>query len=173
MTKPSYPSDDSSDPSAERRRAMVAVGAVTDRLTRPLLGKQGLAEGALLAHWETIVGIDLAAFALPERVHFPRGRRDGGEVTVRVGSGPAAVQLQHDAPRVIERINGYFGYPAVARLKIVQAPLPVRRDPRPPDPPPLNGAEAASVARAVAAVADPDLRAALERLGHAVRRRHR
>lgn len=164
------------DTSAERKYRMLAVGAVTDRLTRPILGKHGLAEGNLLAHWEDIVGPLVASLALPERVRFPKGRRDGGELTVRVSSGPVAVQIQHDSPRVLEKVNGYFGYPAIGRLKIVQAPLPVRRPRRRPEPPPLAPAEARAVQDAVASIA-PDapegLRLALERLGQAVARRRK
>ncbi|MFA7428752.1 MAG: DciA family protein [Rhodospirillaceae bacterium] len=161
------------DPTAERKYKMLAVGAVTDRLTRPILGKHGLAEGNLLAHWEAIVGPAVAALALPERVRFPKGRRDGGELTVRVSSGPVAVQIQHDVPRILERVNSYYGFPAVVRLKIVQAPLPVRRPRRPPDPPPLAPAEAKAVADIVAPIVPDELRAALERLGQAVARRRK
>lgn len=161
------------DPAAERKSRMLAVGAVTDPLTRPLLGKHGLAEGNLLANWDAIVGPAVASMALPERVRFPKGRRDGGEVTVRVASGPVAVQIQHDTPRILERINGYFGYPAVGRLKIIQAPLPVRRPRRPAEPPPLKPDEARAVEQSVAEISDPGLRAALERLGQAVARRRK
>lgn len=167
------PSPARPDPAAERRSRMLAVGAVTDPLTRPLLGKHGLAEGNLLANWDAIVGPLVASLALPERMRFPKGRRDGGELTVRVASGPVAVQIQHDAPRVLERVNGYFGYPAVVRLKIVQAPLPLRRPRRPPEPPPLKPEEARVVEQAVADIPDPALRAALERLGQSVARRRK
>lgn len=170
MKKPSTPARETPP---ERKYKMLAVGALTDRLTRPLLGKHGLAEGNLIANWEAIVGPAVAALALPEKVRFPKGRRDGGELTVRVSSGPVAVQIQHDSPRVLERVNGYFGYPAIARLKIVQAPLPVRRPRRPPEPPPLRPADAKAVAEAVADIPNPELRAALERLGQAVARRRK
>ncbi|MGC2856718.1 DUF721 domain-containing protein [Novispirillum sp. DQ9] len=175
MKKPSPARPDPARPdkAAERKYKMLAVGAVTDPLTRPLLGKHGLAEGNLLANWDAIVGPMIAALALPERVRFPKGRRDGGELTVRVASGPVAVQMQHDSPRVLERVNAYFGYPAVVRLKIIQAPLPLRRPRRPAEPPPLKPAEAEAVASAVADIPDPGLRAALERLGAAVARRRK
>lgn len=149
-------------------RGPLAVGAVAGKITRPLLGKRGLAEGDLIAHWEAIVGADLAPLALPEQLRFPKGKRENGELMVRCGSGPAAVLIQHETPRILERITRFFGYPAVTRLKIHQAPLPILRKGRPPPPPPLAAAEQQSIHAAVAEVEDPALRAVLERLGTAI-----
>lgn len=152
-------------------RGPLAVAAVAGRITRPILGKRGLAEGDILSRWATIVGPTLAAYALPEQVKFPRGRREDGELLVRVSNGSFATSLQHDAPIVIERINGYFGYAAIRSLKIVQAPLPLRRPKVRKEPPPLSEAEKIRLGSDVSSVTDPELRAALERLGAAIRRR--
>lgn len=155
-------------------RGPIAVGSVTGKVTRPILGKRGLAEGNLISHWEAIVGSAVAAHALPERIKFPRGRRENGELIVRVASGPFAMQLQHDAPVVIERINSYFGYPAVRTVKIFQAPLPLRRTrTRKPPPAPLSGREESELAHALEGVTDPGLRAALDRLGRSMRQKRR
>ena len=35
-----------------------------------------------------------------------------------------ALEVQHMAPQIIERINGHFGAGTLARLHIVQRPLP-------------------------------------------------
>lgn len=160
------------DRSAERMaRGPLAVGAVAGRVTRPILGKRGLAEGDILGHWASVVGEVVARYAIPERVSFPRGRRDGGELVIRVASGPFAIQLQHDAPRVIERINAYFGYPAIARIKLMQAPLPVRRAARGVTLPPLSESEESALQSELVGITDPDLRASLERLGRSMRQR--
>jgi hypothetical protein len=152
-------------------RGLLAVGALSSKVTRPLLGKRGLGEGDLVGRWAMIVGPALASLTAPERLRFARGRRDAGELTVRVSSGPVAVEVQHDAPRLIDRINGHFGYAAVARLKVIQAPLP-----RPPRraavaPRPLTAEEERDLDALLAGVADDALRATLKRLGQAVRGR--
>lgn len=159
-------------PAAQRTaRGLLAVGAISGKVTRPVLGKRGLAEGDLVARWELIVGAAVAKLCVPERIRFPRGARDNGELVIRAASGPAATVLQHEKARVIERINGHFGYRAVKDLKIVQAPLPLRqRKPRPP-PRPLDPAEERDLDALLAGVTDPDLRATLERLGRAIRGR--
>lgn len=152
-------------------RGLLAVSAFSDRVAKPLLGKRGLAEGDLVAHWEAIVGPTLAVYTLPEQLRFPRGKREDGELTVRVASGPFATQLQHDAPTVIARINGYFGYAAVKRLKLLQAPLPRPKPRSAPEPRPLSPQEEQDLEGMLKGVHDPDLRAALARLGRNMMRR--
>ncbi len=135
------------------------------RLTKAALGKRGFAEGGIVTDWAAIVGSELAASSLPERLSFAQGERRDGTLQVRV-TGAFALELQHLEPMVIERINSYFGYRAVARLKIRQGPVPRRRGRRPsPAPDPAAGR---TVDLAVADIADPQLKAALAGFGRAL-----
>ncbi|MGE3304185.1 MAG: DUF721 domain-containing protein [Hyphomonadaceae bacterium] len=149
-----------------RKGGVRHLAALLPRLTRTALGKRGFAEGGIVADWPAIVGPELAAMSLPERLSFPQGARGDGTLQVRA-AGAMALELQHLEPVLIERINGYFGYRAVARLKIRQGPVPRqrrRREVAPPDP-----AAARAVDDAVAPVEDPALRAALAGFGRALR----
>lgn len=137
------------------------------RLMRPLFGKRGLADGRIVADWAEIAGPLLARSCRPERIAFPPGDRTGGTLHLKVAPGGLATEIQHIEPLLIERINGHFGYKAVARLRLVQGPLP----PPPPEPepaPPLAPEAEATLARTLAGVKDPGLRARLEALGRAV-----
>jgi hypothetical protein len=89
-------------------------------------------------------------------------------LTVHVG-GASALELQHGEAQVVERINDFFGYPAVARLRLIQAP-PVRpvKPPAPWPVRPLGAEELAALAGTVEAVRDRALRNALARLGQTV-----
>jgi hypothetical protein len=90
-------------------------------------------------------------------------------LTVHVG-GASALELQHGEAQVVERINDFFGYPAVARLRLIQAP-PVRPV-KPLAPWPVRALtidELAALATTVAAVSDHDLRSALARLGQTLK----
>ena len=91
--------------------------------------RYGFAHAALLERWPEIAGSRLAEVSLPLGLGFAPGSRTGGTLTLRV-EGPMATQLQHAADLVIERVNAYFGYAAVARLKLVQGPVPPRLPPR-------------------------------------------
>ena len=83
-----------------------------------------------------------------------------------MSAGTAALELQHSEPQLLERINSYFGYPAVARLRLIQAPpaLP-RHAPAAPAARPSMRTERAEIEAVVQPVADDALRAALAGLG--------
>jgi hypothetical protein len=78
------------------------------------------------------------------------------------------IEIQHRAPLVIERINLFFGRAVVERLALVQAPLPLSSPPPPAPARALARGEAAALDRQLDGIADPQLRAALDRLGRAV-----
>lgn len=146
-----------------------SVGQLVPRLARAAIGRRGFAEAGLIADWPAIAGAEIAAHALPERLEFPRGERLGGTLHLRVEGG-WALALQHLEPQLIERINGSLGYGAVARLKLHQGPLPRPPARRPPAPAPaaVSPEARAALAAQVAAIADPGLRKAVERLGLAL-----
>lgn len=154
----------------KRRGGMRSMGQLVPKLTRPILGKHGFAAAEILLDWPAIVGEDLSRVCRPDRLSFPRGRRNGGTLLLRVLSS-AATELQHESPRLLERVNRYFGYAAVDRLKLIQAPLgglPSR--PAAPRPPTRTADPAALAAlhERLAGVDDQDLRETLERLGASV-----
>lgn len=129
--------------------------------------KRGFSQTEILSRWPTIVGPMLAQHSCPERLTFEREKAAGANLLVRV-EGAFGLELQHLAPQVIDRINTYFGYRAVARLSIVQGPIP-RQSPRPRAAARgLSPAEEKSVVDAVAATRDPELAQALAALGRAV-----
>jgi hypothetical protein len=142
-----------------------AIAETVVRLTRRSLGKRGFSDAALIAEWPLVVGAGLGGTTLPVRIVFPRGERSGGVLHLRTSSGAMATQLQHLAPLVLQRINGYFGYAAVARLAISQGPLPARPVRRPPGPAVADAAAERQLERLLAGVDDPELKAVLASLG--------
>ena len=141
-----------------------ALAASLPKVTGKAFGRRGLAAGGLVADWPSIVGEQLAAVSLPRGL----SRTGQGTLTLRVESGHA-LTLQHLEPLVIERVNGYLGYRAVARLRLQQGPLGGRSAPPRPPPAPLSEAEEASLRARTGTVTDDNLRGALERLGRAVK----
>ena len=148
---------------------MRALAAAVAKVAKPALGRRGLAAGRVVADWPEIVGAELAGQCLPERL-ISGGAGHGGVLHIRV-AGPLATELQHLEPLVIEKINTYFGYRAVERLRLIQGPMP-NRPPR-PAPAPTREAAMGEAGRAeidarLGTMADGALRAALGRLGRAV-----
>ena len=107
---------------SDRTNAMLSLAVTLPKVTRRTLGRHGLAEGGLVTDWAAVVGATIAERSLPLRLSFTGGERREGTLHVRV-SGALALELQHLEPQVLERINGYFGYRAVARLRIHQGPV--------------------------------------------------
>jgi hypothetical protein len=134
-----------------------ALGKVTSKPFR----SRGFAALSVINEWHAIVGADLAGRTTPERL----GR--DGTLSVRV-AGPAATELQHQEPQIIERIARYFGYKAVHRLKFIQAPLPTPDSAKPTKRPQPPSASPVASNKLVTQTRDSDLRAALARLGAAV-----
>jgi hypothetical protein len=149
----------------EERLGFRAVGVAVSNLAGPILAKRG---GGILvrlkSHWSAIVGPDWAGLAWPRALG-----RDG--VLKLNAASVAALELQHSAPLLIERINLFFGRSVIGRLVIVQVgpePLPsVSRHGR-PILRPLAANEADALDKRLSGIADPELRTALAKLGRAV-----
>ncbi len=153
---------------AKRGRGPRVLAGVLNKVTRPIFGKRGFASGAVITEWPTIVGRHLAAHTAPERIAYQSGGRDRGVLHLRVDSGALATELQHLEPQLLDRINGYFGYRPVERLRIVHGPLPPAPAPPKPAPRALDRCEEKDLADRLAGIEDEDLRAALDALGRVV-----
>ncbi|MBV8972538.1 MAG: DUF721 domain-containing protein [Sphingomonadaceae bacterium] len=150
---------------AERPRAG-RVRPVADLL--PAIGDKafrrfGFAQNAVVARWAEIVGERYARYSVPEGLTFPAGKKAGGTLKVLV-TGSFAPMLKHVEPQVVERVNRFFGYDAVARLALRHGDLPSvqRRAARVEQP------LSAETETALREVADPELRARLESLARAL-----
>ena len=145
-----------------------ALAVTLPRVTAKAFGRRGLAEAGLVADWPAIVGGELAGVLLPRGLSFARrAERRDGTLTLRVEPGFAPA-VQHLEPLLIERINGYLGYPAVGRLRLQQGPVASRAPAAPRKAAPLPPEATKALAKRLDQVGDPELAAALERLGQAL-----
>jgi hypothetical protein len=136
-------------------------------ITKAAFARHGFAQADVVANWEAIAGSALADVSAPERIRWPRGsgeeaRKQGGTLIIRAAPG-RALELQYEASRIISAINSFFGYAAVAGIKVVQAADLAR--PRRPAPP---LAEKPVCEQILASLDESPLKAALERLGRGV-----
>ncbi len=133
--------------------------------------KQGFAARELVTRWAEIAGPEISAHSEPLKIQWPRpveGQKQEPATLVLRVEGPMALEIQHASDTILQRVNRFFGWSAVGRLALRQAPLS-RRD-RPaarhaPDPEAV-----AEVAETLSAVEDEELRAALARLGASIKR---
>ena len=144
-----------------RENGFRAVGGLAQRLTVGLAKGRNASIARLQAQWSTVVGPELARLTRPEALVAGRGRA-GKLLRLRV-PGAAALEIQHRAAQLVERVNGYYGHHMVDDIRIVQGPISAAPPPAPrpaPDPRRLR-----EMAERAATVEDPALRAVLARLG--------
>ena len=155
-------------PSISRGRGAPSksVGAFVPGLTRKAFEKFGFSTASLIMDWPRIAGADLAQWTTPERVKWPQGfetaelaqesgSRPGATLVLRVD--PArALDVEYRSRQIVERINAYFGYRAIAEIRILQAPLPAhatasaRAQAPKPEAPPVAPSSNDPLARALA-----------------------
>jgi len=139
-----------------------AVGVAVSKLAAPIVIKRG---GGILARlkaeWAAIVGPDWG------EVTWPTALGRDGVLKLHAASG-AALDLQHRAPLMIERINLFFGRSVITRLALVQGPLPLTPGLRGPLIRQLAPSEADAIDEKLSDVGDSELRAALAKLGRAI-----
>jgi len=83
--------------------------------------------------------------------------------------GPAALEIQHLSAVILERVNRFFGWQAIGRLALRQAPLRRRQPVTPPAP--LDPDATARIAAGLPQIKDENLRQALARLGAAIKQK--
>ncbi len=145
------------------------LNAAVAAITRQALGRRRSQLASVLSDWPMIAGPELAAKAVPQRLRS--GRSDAGaELTLRVDPADA-LELQHESPRLMDRLNAHFGFRAIARITLVQGRI--RRPPAALPPRALTAEEEGDVAALLRPVDRPALRQRLDALSRAVLGRRR
>ena len=152
------------------RKAPPTAGRSLTPFIKALDERFGQGAGGLKARWREIVGEHLARRSEPAKLVKGRGGA-GGVLEIKV-EGPMATLVQHQSADILARVNLFLGAGAVERLRIVQGPVAAAKgaaaSPRRARVRPLDAAAEAELSQSVQGVADPKLRAQLEKLGRAV-----
>jgi len=145
------------------------------------MGKDWALYETLLDHWDEIVGKEYAQSITPVKIVFPYGKkakekwasghREGGILTLALPQG-LAMEFSFLSPTILARINGFFGYPAFAKIALQgRYDTPARTDSMRPPQPSGNKASPAPDPRIAAqteGIEDPELRNALASLGSSI-----
>ncbi|MBO0902794.1 DUF721 domain-containing protein [Jiella sonneratiae] len=158
-------SDETRRPAPRRPRGARPLAEVSGELMDPILRRKAGMTTGLVAAWAGIVGDRLAETTLPEKLQWPKDRAQGdafSPATLVVAAEPkAALRLQHQTGEILSRVNGFFGFHAVAKIRFVQKPVArAKRDMR-PRMRTLGAGDREKIAAMVARIEDPKLKAAL------------
>lgn len=159
MSKPRQPR-----PEPVRANRARSVAELLPDVGRAAFRRFGFVQSSIVSRWAEIVGPRYAEVSAPESLRFPHGERANGNLTLVV-RGAHAAMMQHITPEIVERVNRFFGYGAVARVTIRQGEV-ARRAPRvaPPSLKPVP----AELGTSLRAIGDPELKAVLEALAAGV-----
>ena len=153
-----------------RGRKLRKLSGLTEGLIAPAMRKRGQILTKIIAGWPDIAG-NAHQWCLPADLTFPQNSRSQATLTISVASGRGP-QIQQMTPQICKRINSYCGYAAVSRIKIRQdfnasrLSAPDRSAPRQAEQRKKTDKMAlARLEKATANIQNPELRAALIRLG--------
>lgn len=161
--------------SSFHRKGALQIAEAANGLIDPVLQRKAGINTALIGSWDEIAGSDFADCSRPEKITWPRRNADRlgeaggiepGVLTIAC-EGARALFLAHAQGELIQRINGFFGFPAIRQIRIVQKPVAPQARPR-RRPRPLSPQERSHLADLTAEIESETLRAALDRLGRAV-----
>jgi hypothetical protein len=133
--------------------------------------KQGFASRELVTRWAEIAGAEVAKFSEPLKIQWPRpveGQPQVPATLILRVEGPMALEIQHSSDAILQRVNRFFGWNAIGKIALRQAPLS-RPKPRPTIKP-VDPVAIAKEAKDLGTVEDDELRQALARLGAVIKR---
>ena len=145
---------------APRRGHARACGDLVGDIAGATFKRFGFVQGAVVSRWSEIVGERYAKVSTPESIRFPAGKKAGGTLTLSV-EGAHAPLIQHLGPLIIERVNRFFGYEAVAKIAFRQGRS---AKPEPKVQRPVDGAVPKELGEGLRQIEDPELRTVLESL---------
>jgi hypothetical protein len=150
-----------------------AIADLMPEVGRTAFRRFGFVQSSVVSRWPEIVGAAHARVSLPEAIRFPPGEKSDGILQLVVEPGHATL-IQHVVPEIMERVNRFFGYRAVAKVKLRQGAVkPAVAADRKTAPPPRAAPPSLrpvpfELGDSLRDIGDPELRAVLESLARSM-----
>jgi hypothetical protein len=158
-------------PKQERPRGGMArpIAELMPEIGRTAFRRFGFVQSSVVTRWPEIVGARHARACAPESIRFPRGEKCDGILQLVVSPAHAPL-IQHVVPEIIERVNRFFGYRAVARVKLRQGEVMPPADTTARRAPPSLKSIPVELGESLRGIGDPELRTVLESLARSMSR---
>ena len=148
-----------------------SIAELMPDIGRTAFRRFGFVQSSVVTRWPEIVGPTHAKVCAPEAIRFPPGEKSDGILQLTVAPAHAPL-IQHVIPEIIERVNRFFGYKAVARVKLrqgaVKAPYAQRGAGKTGSPPPSLKPIPMELGESLRDIGDPELRTVLESLARSL-----
>ncbi len=176
VQKSSMANQSSQDRSKQRSGKLKRARSVMELLSgvlEPVLARRTGMRLDLVRAWPEIAGEEFGDTTRPEKIDWPRRIHEENSfepATLVVACEPSsALFFQHEQAAILERVNVFFGFQAIKRVRIVQKP--VKLEPAAPvelAPEPLSKVDKVKLSGLLEEIDDPELRDVLARLGSGV-----
>jgi hypothetical protein len=140
-----------------------SVSDLMPEIGRAAFRRFGFVQSSIVSRWDEIVGPRYARVSCPESIRFPAGKKADGTLELVV-EGAHAAMMQHVVPEIVERVNRFFGYSAVARVKMRQGVVAQKADRPTAKAPPMLKPVAFELGDSLKEIGDPELQAVLDSL---------
>lgn len=144
-----------------------AIGDLTPDIGRTAFRRFGFVQSSVVTRWPEIVGPTHARVCAPEAIRFPPGEKADGILQLVVIPAHAPL-IQQVTPEIIERVNRFFGYKAVARVKLRHGAVKPPEGLRAAKPPPSLKPIPMELGDSLRDIGDPELRIVLESLARSL-----
>lgn len=158
-----------------KTKGVKALSELVGKAMTPACKKRGFASVDIIAAWGDIVGERYATRVQPDKLVWPRQpnladpENPPQPATLVVHTdGATALMLSHESAQLIERINTFYGWAAIGRIKILQRPVTVKPASTRKALRPLTSSEEEELEEKLNGVENDRLRAALKKLGEQV-----
>ena len=151
-----------------RGGAARAIADLMPDIGRSAFRRFGFVQSSVVTRWGEIVGAQHAEVCAPEAIRFAPGERSDGQLQLVVAPAHAPI-IAHVVPEIIERVNRFFGYHAVARVKLRQGAVS-RPKPAAGSAPPVLRPIPDELGESLRDIGDPELKAVLESLARSMAR---
>ncbi len=143
------------------------IGELMPQIGRTAFRRFGFVQSNVVTRWPEIVGPTHAKVCAPEAIRFPPGEKSEGILQLVVTPAQAPL-IQQVIPEIIERVNRFFGYNAVARVKLRQGEVKPTHAGEKAKPPPSLKPIPMELGDSLRDIGDPELRTVLESLARSM-----
>ncbi|WP_240654604.1 DUF721 domain-containing protein [Croceicoccus ponticola] len=144
-----------------------AIADLMPQVGRTAFRRFGFVQSSVVTRWPEIVGPHHAKVSAPESIRFPHGEKSDGTLHLVVLPAHAPL-IQHVIPEIIERVNRFFGYSAVAKVKMRQGQVQPSHAEEPAKSPPSLKPIPMELGDSLRDIGDPELRTVLESLARSL-----
>ena len=103
----------------KQSKAATQLGWYVDKITKSFFNKQGFAQNYILENWDSIVGPSFVEKSLPIKLQI---EKIGGYLVIAC-DGSVALELEYLKEDIIEKINSYYGFQAINKIKFQNLPI--------------------------------------------------